>query len=172
MMDHMLGQEPRWLSDDEQRVWREFIAATAMLNAHLDQRLQAEAAIPHTYYGVLVALSEAPGRSLRMSELAAAVEFSRSRLSHAIARMESAGWVTRCSRDDDRRSSVASLTPEGMKVLRAAAPGHVEAVRQALFDVLSPQQVEQLGEISAAIAGKLRPECEAAKAAELADGAC
>lgn len=168
----MVEQEPRWLSDEEQRVWREFLAATAMLNAHLDSRLLADAGMPQTYYGVLVALSEAPQRSLRMSELAGALEFSRSRLSHAVARMESAGWVSRCSRDDDRRSSVATLTPEGLKVLRAAAPGHVEAVRQAVFDLLSPEQVRQLGEISAAITGKLRPECDAAKAALSDDAAC
>lgn len=168
----MTEEQVRWLTDDEQRVWREFVAATAMLNAHLDHRLLADAGMPQAYYAVLVALSESPQGSLRMSELADSVQFSRSRLSHAVAKMEAAGWVIRDACAQDRRSSFAKLTDEGMRVLRKAAPGHVETVRQVVFDVLSPQQVDQLGEIAAAIAGKLRPECEAAKAAEIADGEC
>lgn len=159
--------EPRWLSDEEQRVWREYLAASAMLSAHLESRLQSDAGMPHTYYSVLVALSEAPGRTLRMSQLAEGVQFSRSRLSHAVARMEHAGWVSRCSAEHDRRGALASLTNEGMRVLREAAPGHVEAVRQALFDVLTPEQVAQLGEIAAAIRGKLQPECDAARAVDV-----
>ena len=87
--------ETRWLSDDEQRVWREFNMATRMLSAHLEGQLQHDSGMPHTYYEVLVALSEAPGRRLRMSELADARHASRSRLSHAVARLEANGWVRR-----------------------------------------------------------------------------
>ncbi|MFC9257509.1 MarR family winged helix-turn-helix transcriptional regulator [Amycolatopsis thailandensis] len=156
--------EPRWLSDQEQKVWRDFSAATRMLQAHLEGQLQHEAGMPHTYYEVLVALSEAPGRKLRMSELADARKASRSRLSHAVARLEANGWVRRESCPTDKRGSWAVLTPEGFAALEEAAPGHVEAVRESLFDPLTPEQVKALGEISAALLERLSPKCAAAEA--------
>ncbi|MFJ8914223.1 MarR family winged helix-turn-helix transcriptional regulator [Amycolatopsis sp. NPDC102389] len=156
--------EPRWLSDEEQKVWRDFSAATRMLQAHLEGQLQHEAGMPHTYYEVLVALSEAPDRRLRMSELADARKASRSRLSHAVARLEANGWVRRESCPTDKRGSWAVLTPAGFAALEEAAPGHVEAVRESLFDPLTPEQVTALGEISAAVLGRLSPKCAAAEA--------
>ncbi|AGM07032.1 MarR family transcriptional regulator [Amycolatopsis keratiniphila] len=172
--------EPRWLSDEEQKVWRDFSAATRMLQAHLEGQLQHEAGMPHTYYEVLVALSEAPERRLRMSELADARKASRSRLSHAVARLEANGWVRRESCPTDKRGSWAVLTAEGFAALEEAAPGHVEAVRESLFDPLTPEQVKALGEISAALLARLSPKCAAAEAelalreeslADLADSA-
>ncbi|PRX46172.1 MarR family transcriptional regulator [Prauserella shujinwangii] len=157
----------RWLTDAEQRVWRDFSVAVNMLRAHLESQLQRDAGMPHAYYEILVVLSEAPGRVLRMSELALATRSSRSRLSHAVARMEANGWVRRESCDTDKRGSFAQLTAAGLAALAEAAPGHVEAVRESLFDVLTPDQVRQLGEISAAIRGKLAPRCAEAEAAEL-----
>ncbi|OXM43310.1 MarR family transcriptional regulator, partial [Amycolatopsis thailandensis] len=127
-------------------------------------QLQHEAGMPHTYYEVLVALSEAPGRKLRMSELADARKASRSRLSHAVARLEANGWVRRESCPTDKRGSWAVLTPEGFAALEEAAPGHVEAVRESLFDPLTPEQVKALGEISAAVLERLSPKCAAAEA--------
>jgi DNA-binding MarR family transcriptional regulator len=156
--------ETRWLSDDEQRVWREFNMATRMLSAHLEGQLQHDSGMPHTYYEVLVALSEAPGRRLRMSELADARQASRSRLSHAVARLEANGWVRREACPTDKRGAWAVLTKEGFAALEAAAPGHVEAVRESLFDPLTPEQVAALGEISAAIRNQLSPKCAAAQA--------
>ncbi|WP_191252862.1 MarR family winged helix-turn-helix transcriptional regulator [Amycolatopsis oliviviridis] len=156
--------EPRWLSDEEQKVWRDFSAATRMLQAHLEGQLQHEAGMPHTYYEVLVALSEAPGRRLRMSELADARKASRSRLSHAVARLEANGWVRRESCPTDKRGSWAVLTDDGFAALEEAAPGHVEAVRESLFDPLTPGQVKALGEISAAVLARLSPKCAAAEA--------
>ncbi|EHR51636.1 transcriptional regulator [Saccharomonospora marina XMU15] len=160
--------EARWLTDAEQRVWRDFSAAVDMLRAHLDAQLQRDAGMPATYYRVLVALSEAPGRVLRMSDLALATRSSRSRLSHAVARMEASGWIRRESCPTDKRGAFAHLTDAGMAAIEAAAPGHVEAVRASLFDPLTPAQVEQLGEISAALLERLRPAC--AEAAEHEDG--
>ncbi|NKQ52801.1 MarR family transcriptional regulator [Amycolatopsis sp. K13G38] len=154
----------RWLSDDEQRVWREFSAAIDMVRGHVEGQLQRDAAMPHTYYEVLVRLSEAPGRTLRMSELADRSRSSRSRLSHAVARLEANGWVRREHCATDKRGANATLTPEGFAALEAAAPGHVEAVREALFDALTPEQVCQLGEISTAIRERLTPRCAAALA--------
>lgn len=158
--------EPRWLTDEQQRVWRDYIAATGMLRAHLESRLQHDANMPHTYYEVLVALSEAPGSVLRMSELALATRSSRSRLSHAVARMEASGWVRRQPCPDDKRGAFAHLTDDGLAALENAAPGHADAVRTAVFDRLTPEQVEQLGAISAAIRDGLTSECAAAVAAE------
>ncbi|HKN52011.1 MAG TPA: MarR family transcriptional regulator [Amycolatopsis sp.] len=158
--------EPRWLSDAEQCVWREFNLATRMLQAHLEGQLQHDSGMPHAYYEVLVALSEAPGRRLRMSELADARSSSRSRLSHAVARLEANGWVQREACGTDKRGSWAVLTPEGFAALEAAAPGHVEAVRESLFDALTPEQVAKLGEISRAIRQQLSPKCTAVREAE------
>ncbi|WP_329062722.1 MarR family winged helix-turn-helix transcriptional regulator [Amycolatopsis sp. NBC_01480] len=162
--------EPRWLSGAEQQVWRDFSMATTMLQAHLEGQLQHESGMPHTYYEVLVSLSEAEGRRLRMSELAAVRRSSRSRLSHAVARLEAKGWVQRESCPTDKRGAWAVLTDAGFAALEEAAPGHVEAVRESLFDALSPAQVAALGEISAAILDRLRPRCAAAEAAEAAAG--
>jgi DNA-binding MarR family transcriptional regulator len=152
----------RWLDDEEQRTWRAFLAATQLLTSALDRELQRDADMPHAYYEILVALSEAPDRTLRMNELAELCQSSRSRLSHAVARLEEAGRVERLACPTDKRGALARLTDEGFAALAAAAPGHVAAVRANLFDLLSEEQVRQLGEISAAV----RDGIEAATAAE------
>jgi DNA-binding MarR family transcriptional regulator len=143
--------EPRWLTPDEQRTWRAFLGATQLLFDRLDRDLQRDAGMPHAYYEILVILSEAPGRTLRMSELADRTRSSRSRLSHAVSRLEERGWVRRDDCPTDRRGSFAVLTDEGYGVLAAAAPGHVDTVRRALFDRLSPEQVAELTRISQAV---------------------
>lgn len=149
--------EPRWLSEEEQRTWRAFLTAVRLLTAELDRELQRDADMPHTYYEILVALSEAPGRRLRMSDLAATSLSSRSRLSHAVSRLDEEGWVERQSCPTDRRGAFAVLTDKGFAALEAAAPGHVDAVRSHLFDHLTPEQVRQLGEISASLRDGLTP---------------
>jgi len=149
------SSEPRWLSADEQKVWRSYLMATHMLAARLEQQMQGDAAIPMAYYEILVRLSESPDRTLRMSELSSASFQSRSRLSHAVARLEEAGWVERRACPTDRRGALAVLTDEGFAALAKAAPGHVEAVRSDLFDALSPAQVRTLGEIAEKIANHL-----------------
>ncbi|MEW1837123.1 MarR family transcriptional regulator [Nonomuraea angiospora] len=145
----------RWLDADEQQTWRNFLAATQLINEALDRQLQRDASMPHTYYMILVALSEAPGRSMRMSELAARAQSSQSRLSHAVARLEERGWVRRERCPDDGRGSFAVLTDDGFAALAAAAPGHVEEVRRSLFDVLTPKQVRRLDEICVAVRNTL-----------------
>ncbi len=141
----------RWLSDEEQKTWRAFLGATRLIFDELDRELQREAGMPHGYYVVLVALSEAPGRRLRMTDLAAATASSCSRLSHAVARLEEAGWVERQPCPSDRRSHHAALTAAGLEVLAAAAPGHVEGVRRHLFDRLTPAQLGQLRDVCEAV---------------------
>jgi DNA-binding MarR family transcriptional regulator len=152
--------EIRWLTEREQEIWRSFLSATLGLTDALARQLQRDAGMPHAYYEILVALSEAPDRTLRMSELAGVRNSSRSRLSHAIARLEETGWVRRRGCPTDKRGSYAILTDKGFAALEAAAPGHVTEVRERLFDQLTPEQVEQLGEISAAIRRGLGPAAE------------
>ena len=130
--------DTRWLDDEEQRTWRAFLTAQRLLFDRLERQLQRDAGLPHAYYEILVRLSEAPDRTLRMSQLAESSLSSRSRLSHAVARLEAAGWVRRSACAEDRRGAFAELTAEGMAKLEEAAPGHVEAVRADLFDVLTP----------------------------------
>jgi DNA-binding MarR family transcriptional regulator len=150
--------DTRWLSEEEQCTWRAFLGAMRLLTDQLDHELQRDANIPHTYYEILVALSEAPGRRLRMNQLAELCQSSRSRLSHAVNRLEEAGWVRREPCPTDKRGAEAVMTEKGFAAIEAAAPGHVEGVRRHVFDVLSPEQIRQLGEISAAIRdGLLRP---------------
>jgi DNA-binding MarR family transcriptional regulator len=148
----MTDSRARWLSAEEQNTWRAFLAATARLFSAVEGQLNRDSGIPHGYYEILVNLSEAPGRSLRMSQLAEASTSSKSRLSHAVARLEERGWVERLDCPTDRRGQVARLTDAGFAALDAAAPGHVEQVRRSLFDRLSPEQVEHLAAICAAIA--------------------
>ncbi|MGC9666192.1 MarR family winged helix-turn-helix transcriptional regulator [Planosporangium sp. 12N6] len=143
--------QPRWLDDDEQRTWRAFLGASQLLLDQLDRELQRDAGMPHAYYEILVWLSEPPGHSLRMSELARRTRSSRSRLSHAVARLEERGWVTRRDCATDKRGQIAELTADGLAALTAAAPGHVAGVRAHLFDALTPEQVHQLRRISEAI---------------------
>ena len=118
--------------------------ATQMIDATLDRQLQRDANMPHAYYGILVALSEAPERTLRMSDLARHLRYSQSRMTHAISSMERSGWAIRRNCPTDRRSQLVGITPAGTEVLRETAPGHVAEVRSALFDKLSDEQVEQL----------------------------
>lgn len=139
--------ETRWLSDQEQQSWRAFIDGCRALFDVLDRQLQAESNLPHAYFEILIPLSEEPGRALRMSELAERARSSRSRLSHAVARLEERGWVRRTDCPTDKRGQLAELTEKGFAVVQAAAPGHVQAVREYLIDQLSSEQVGALGEI-------------------------
>lgn len=139
--------ETRWLSAEEQAAWRPFIDGVRALMDVLDRQLQADNNLPHSYFEVLIPLSEADCRTLRMSELAQATRSSRSRLSHAVARLEERGWVRRLTCPTDRRGQLAQLTDAGFAVVEAAAPGHVAAVRRYLIDRLDPEQLTALGEI-------------------------
>jgi DNA-binding MarR family transcriptional regulator len=145
------ASETRWLTADEQQTWRQFLTACQTLFGAIEGQLQQGAGFPHGYYEIMVRLSEAPGRALRMSQLAEASTSSKSRLSHAVARLEERGWIRRVNCPTDRRGQVAELTDEGFAALAAAAPGHVDQVRRSLIDVLTPGQLEQLGTMSAAI---------------------
>lgn len=150
----------RWLTSDEQRAWRAYLEATYLLFDALDRQLQQDSGMPHGYYEILVRLSESPERSMRMSRLADLTRSSRSRLSHAVARLEERGWVERVDCATDRRGQLAHLTEAGFAALTDAAPGHVETVHTHFVDPLTPEQLRQLEEIGNAMIASL--ECPAA----------
>jgi DNA-binding MarR family transcriptional regulator len=161
MLPYHLTMGTRWLSDREQAAWRAFRLATLLLDGTVDRQLQRDADMPHAYYAILVGLSEQPDRTVRMGDLANWMNYSQSRLSHAIAKLERAGWVVRLPDPDDRRATLAALTDAGHAALAEAAPGHTECVREYVFDQLTEAQVEQLREISEAMLVKLRAAREA-----------
>ncbi len=146
-------QDPavRWLTEREQGAWRSFLEAITLVGDAVEKQLQSDSKLSHADYEILVRLSEQPTRSLRMSDLAKRTFFSRSRLSHAVGRLEREGWVYREPSPGDKRGQLAVLTDRGYDLLASAAPGHVDAVRAALLDPLSAKQVEQLAAITSAI---------------------
>ena len=149
--------EPRWLDVDEQKAWRAWLYSAQLLMDRLDRELTHETGISHAYYEILVALSETPGRKLRMSELADRCLSSRSRLSHAVSRLEERGWVGRELCTEDGRGQLAVLTDVGFAALEAAAPVHVAGVRTHLFDQLSAEQVAAMRDIGETLLGHLDP---------------
>ena len=151
----------RWLSEPEQRAWRAYLEATQLLFEVLDRQLQQDSGIPHGYYEILVRLSEAPDRAMRMSELALKTRSSRSRCSHAVARLEERGWVERRECEEDKRGQIAVLTDAGYAALESAAPAHVDLVRTQLIDRLSAEQVAQLESIGTAIISGIECPSEA-----------
>lgn len=139
-----------WLTGEQQQVWRTYLLGSARLTERLDADLHASG-LDLPEYEILVVLEESPERRLRMSELAAAVHQSRSRLTHTIARMEKAGLVERTTCPTDRRGVWASLTDAGLQVLETAAPSHVATVRRHLVDAVSAEDWAALGRVFSAV---------------------
>ena len=148
----------RWLDAEEQRAWRAWLYSWMLLDDRLDRELTRETGISHAYYEILVQLSETEGRQLRMSQLAERCLSSRSRLSHAVSRLEERGWVRRQVCPEDGRGQLAVLTDEGFAALEGAAPVHVEGVRSHLFDQLSPEQVAAMRDIGETLLRHLNDE--------------
>ena len=139
-----------WLTEEQQQTWRNYLLGVARIDGYLDQDLRRHG-LDLGEYEILVCLSEAEGRRLRMSELADLVHQSRSRLTHAVSRREKSGWVVRGSAPEDRRGVVAQLTPDGYALLERAAPSHVSAVRRILVDNVSQEDFAALGRIMRAV---------------------
>lgn len=150
--------EPRWLDEDERQAWMTFIGVLMRLPSALDAQLQRDAGINRFEYQVMAALSESPERTMRMSSLAEVAEGSLPRLSQVVARLEKRGWVRRTPDPCDGRYTLAILTDEGWAKVVAAAPGHVEAVREYVFDPLTKAQVRQLAGIGDRIMGAIDPK--------------
>jgi len=139
--------EVGWLDADEQRVWRRFVDIPIRLGARLDRELQLAHGLSMADYIVLVHLSEAPGRSLRMSELAALLLLSPSGLTRRLDGLVRAGLVERRSCPSDRRGALGALTPKGAARLEEAAPTHVAGVRRYVIDALGADGLRDLGAV-------------------------
>ena len=153
-----MDTEPRWLDGDEEQTWLALIGMVVRLPAALDAQLQRDAEISHFEYQVMAGLSMSPAHTLRMSELASFAEGSLSRLSQVVGRLEKRGWVRRTPDPADGRFTLAVLTDDGWAKVVATAPGHVEAVRNLVFDPLTKAQQRQLREIGRRITRAVDPD--------------
>jgi DNA-binding MarR family transcriptional regulator len=151
----------RWLTAEQQAAWRSWLTAQLLLADAFEHDLKASSDLSMAEYEVLVQLSEAPGRRLRMSELASRTLASRSRLSHQISRMESDGLVSREECQTDKRGWWAVLTDRGFAVLAAAAPLHVASVRRHLVDFLDDEEFAELGRVLQKIITPLQEDVQA-----------
>jgi DNA-binding MarR family transcriptional regulator len=149
-MSEINGQPTRWLDEQEQVVWREYLRASRLLEAALDRDLQAHG-LQLSEYEILSVLSERPDRRLRMSVIAGMVVQSRSRLTHTAGRLENRGWVQREACAGDRRGVELVLTDAGFGEITRMAPTHVESVRANLLDHLSRPELLALGGAMAAV---------------------
>lgn len=154
----MTTTEPRWLTEDEQAVWRSYLRMQGQLSAQLNRQLQESSDLSLAEFEVLVRLSEAGEEPLRAFALATAMQWEKSRLSHQLTRMERRGLVERRSCPEDARGAFVHLTDDGRAALERAAPGHVEDVRRLVFDALSPAQVKALGRVAEAVLAALGDE--------------
>jgi DNA-binding MarR family transcriptional regulator len=153
----MSGKEPKWLSSREMKAWRAYIIASRRLLEALEQDLEDhDLSMPD--YEVLAQLSEAPGRRMRMSELAEIAMLSKSRLSHRITVMEKAGWVKRQACTEDKRGSWAVMTEKGYRAIVKAAPDHVRSVRKRFLDQLSGKDQESISALFDRIQTGLRED--------------
>jgi len=151
--------EPRWLDATQQRDWRAFVEGSIRLNDLLDRDLKTRHGLSMAEYEILVRLSEAPERRLRMAELADEASQSRSRLSHTVSRLECKGLVARGTCGADKRGVNAELTDEGFALLAKAAVDHVATVREFFVDVIDPSDLAAIGRAFAAVSeqvGKVR----------------
>jgi DNA-binding MarR family transcriptional regulator len=145
----------RWLDEDELQAWLKLAGVMLKLAPTLDSQLQRDSDLTHFDYLCLAMLSETDDRTLRMSELAARVNASLSRLSHVVSKLEKRGMVVRSPSPDSRRVTLATLTEAGWTTLVAAAPGHVETVRSLVFDGLSREDVAALQRIAGHIVERI-----------------
>lgn len=145
----------RWLDADQQRAWRAYIVGTTLLLERLDRDLRDSYGVSLPEYEMLVRLSEAPERRMRMAQLADSVKNSRSRITHTIARMERGGLVDRAQCASDGRGVYAHLTDAGVQRLVDAAPCHAESVRAALVDVVAADDLRAVGRAFTAVADGL-----------------
>lgn len=149
------SDEVAWLDHEQQRSWRAYLVGTTLLTDRLDRDLREKHGLSLPEYEILVRLSEAPGRRMRMAVLADSVSHSRSRVTHTIARLEKAGSVERVSCADDKRGVEALITEVGYAALESAAPTHVAGVRALLVDLVSPDDYDAVGRVFNAVTDKL-----------------
>lgn len=137
-----------WLDDEQQRIWRSFLRLHRELDVALARDLQANSELSVADFEVLVNLTDVPDGRLRPSELASAMQWDRSRLSHHVKRMEARGLIAREGCPDDGRGAFVGITDAGRQAIEAAAPAHVRAVRRMVVDALTPEELGQLGALA------------------------
>ncbi|WP_405432254.1 MarR family winged helix-turn-helix transcriptional regulator [Micromonospora sp. NBC_00617] len=152
-----MEKHKQWLTSEQLTTWVQLVAVMELLPGALDSQLRRDAGLTHFEYMVLAMLSEAPGRTLRMTALAARTNATLPRLSHAVRRLEDRDLVERFPCPQDGRATNARLTEAGRQKVEASAPGHVANVQHHVFEVLSPEQVAQLAGITDAILDRLDP---------------
>ncbi|GAB3882297.1 MarR family winged helix-turn-helix transcriptional regulator [Terrabacter terrigena] len=150
--------DTRWLDDDERAAWLRLMALVELLPGALDTQLRRDSSLSHFEYFVLAMLSEAPHRTLRMTQLGRLTNSTLTRLSHVSRRLEERGLIERFQCPEDGRATNATLTEKGWHTVVQAAPGHVGTVRATVLDALSPEQVDQLRAIADAVLPRLDPD--------------
>lgn len=151
------SNDPRWLTAEQRLAWLDMVRVLTRLPATLDAQLERDAGLSFFEYHVLSMLSESPERTLRLSRLAQLTSSSLSRLSNVVKRLESRGLLRREPDPDDRRASLAVLTPDGFALVEQASRGHVTTVRDLVVDALDPAQLDRLREANARILERLDP---------------
>jgi DNA-binding MarR family transcriptional regulator len=151
----MSASETRWLSSEQQRSWRAYIIGTTLLTDTLDREMRQAHGLSLGEYEILVRLSESPGRTLRMAQIADSMQHSRSRVTHTVSRMEKAGLLERCAAEGDRRGVEARMTDKGWELLVQAAPTHVKGVREHFVDLATDEEFETMGKLMNAVADHL-----------------
>jgi DNA-binding MarR family transcriptional regulator len=146
-----VAPKPTTPSTAEKNAWRSLMSVNHLLSEALERHMQRDAGMPHAYYTVMVFLYEATGRALTMSELAGQLQYSKSRLTHAVASMERSGWLQRSPSTIDRRVQRVTLTAEGLTLIRRIAPLQIAEVRTTVLSKLSGEQLDQLVAINEAI---------------------
>lgn len=150
--------DTRWLTPDQLRAWKKFVAVVEVLPGVLDSQLQRDADVTHFEYFTMAMLSEAPERRLRMTSLASATNSTLPRLSHVVSRLEKRGYIDRAPCPEDRRATNATLTDEGWKKVVATAPGHVDTVRENVIEPLTAADVADLDRIMGKMLRTIDPE--------------
>ena len=153
----IVGVDTKWLSREQLAAWARLVAVLELLPGVLDSQLRRDADLTNFEYYVLAMLSEAPRRTLRMTQLAAQTNATLPRLSHVVRRLEDRGLVERFPCPEDGRATNARLTSAGWRKVQASAPGHVVNVRKYVIDALTPEQMDQLTAITDAILERLDP---------------
>jgi DNA-binding MarR family transcriptional regulator len=153
-----MSDATQWLDPAEQQAWRAFVRLHQKLNAVVSRDLQAHSQLSGADFEVLVSLTDTPEGRLRFQELAKAIDWEQSRLSHQIARMMKRELVAREECANDGRAANVVITPHGRKAIDAAAPLHVATVRRLVIDVLTPEELATLGQLSARILERIDAE--------------
>ena len=147
--------EVRWLDDRELRAWRSLQFMQMRLEGELARQLAADSGLSYPDYLVLVALTDRPDGRMRLFELAEALGWEKSRLSHQVARMAGRELVAKEKCDSDRRGAYVVVTGHGRSVIQAAAPGHVDAVRRLFVDRLTTDQLDAIGDAAEVVLAAL-----------------